>query len=49
VAFLYACYGAATPRYDPYLQDLSGGPVEIAAAPLLSARRSDFWPAGPWR
>ena len=37
VAFLFACYGAGTPRYDAYLRDPAGGPLEIAQAPFVSA------------
>jgi hypothetical protein len=37
VAFLFACYGAGTPRFDPFLQDPAGGPVEVAEAPFVSA------------
>jgi hypothetical protein len=37
IAFVFACYGAGTPRYDPFLKDLAGGPVEVAAAPFVSA------------
>jgi hypothetical protein len=37
VAFVFACYGAGTPRYDPYLKDLTGGPEEVADAPFVSA------------
>jgi hypothetical protein len=37
VAFVFACYGAGTPRYDPFLKDPSGGPVEVAEAPFVSA------------
>ncbi len=37
MAFVFACYGAGTPRYDPYLTRPAGGPVEVAAAPFVSA------------
>jgi hypothetical protein len=37
VAFVFACYGAGTPRYDPFLLDRAGGPVEIAEAPFVAA------------
>src|SRR5262249_42690365 len=37
VAFIYACYGAGTPRYDPFLGERTGGPVEIAEAPFVAA------------
>jgi hypothetical protein len=37
VAFVFACYGAGTPRYDPFLGDAGAGPVEVAAAPFVSA------------
>jgi hypothetical protein len=37
VAFVFACYGAGTPRYDPFLREPSGGPVEVAAAPFVAA------------
>ncbi len=37
VAFVFACYGGGTPRYDPFLTDPMGGPVEVAAAPFVSA------------
>jgi hypothetical protein len=37
VAFIFACYGAGTPQHDPFLKDPSGGPVEVADAPFVSA------------
>jgi hypothetical protein len=37
VAFVFACYGAGTPRYDPFLKEPAGGPMEVAAAPFVSA------------
>jgi hypothetical protein len=37
VAFVFACYGAGTPRYDPFLRDLAGGPVEVAQASFVAA------------
>lgn len=37
VAFLFACYGAGTPRFDPFLRDLAGGPVQVAEASFISA------------
>jgi hypothetical protein len=37
VAFVFACYGAGTPQYDPFLKKAEGGPVEVAAAPFVSA------------
>ena len=37
MAFVFACYGAGTPRHDPFLKDLAGGPVEVAEAPFVSA------------
>jgi hypothetical protein len=37
VAFVFACYGAGTPRYDPFLKDLAGGSVELTEAPFVSA------------
>jgi hypothetical protein len=37
VAFVFACYGAGTPRYDPFLRDPAGGPVEVAEAPFVAA------------
>jgi hypothetical protein len=37
VAFLFACYGLGTPRYDPFLKKPAGGPVEVADAPFVSA------------
>jgi hypothetical protein len=37
VAFIFACYGAGTPRFDPYLRDPGAGPLEVAAAPFVSA------------
>jgi hypothetical protein len=36
VAFVFACYGAGTPRYDPFLRDRAGGAVEIAEAPFVA-------------
>jgi hypothetical protein len=37
VAFVFACYGAGTPRHDPFLRKPEGGPVEVADAPFVSA------------
>jgi hypothetical protein len=37
VAFVFACYGAGTPRYDPFLMKPAGGPVEVAEGPFVSA------------
>jgi hypothetical protein len=37
VAFLFACYGAGTPMYDAYLKNPAAGPLEVAAAPFVSA------------
>jgi hypothetical protein len=37
VAFVFACYGAGTPRYDNFLRDLNRGPVEIANVPFVAA------------
>jgi hypothetical protein len=37
VAFVFACYGAGTPKYDPFLRKPAGGPVEVAEAPFVSA------------
>jgi hypothetical protein len=37
VAFVFACYGAGTPRYDPFLKNAAAGPLEVAAAPFVSA------------
>jgi hypothetical protein len=37
VAFIFACYGAGTPRYDPFLIDRTTGPLEIAEAPFVAA------------
>ncbi len=36
LAFLFACYGAGTPRHDNFLLDLTSGPVEIAKAPFVA-------------
>lgn len=36
VAFLFACYGAGTPRYDSFARDDLGRPLQIAPAPLVS-------------
>jgi Cdc6-like AAA superfamily ATPase len=37
VAFVFACYGAGTPQYDPFLRDPAGGQVEVAVAPFVAA------------
>jgi hypothetical protein len=37
VAFVFACYGAGTPRYDNFLRKPGAGPVEIAERPFVSA------------
>lgn len=37
VAFLFACYGAGTPRWNAYPRSLGGPPAEIAAAPFVAA------------
>jgi hypothetical protein len=37
VAFVFACYGAGTPRYDNFLRRPGQGPVEIAERPFVSA------------
>ena len=37
VAFLFACYGAGTPRYDDFLSDRGKGPVQIAEQPFVAA------------
>lgn len=37
VAFLFACYGAGTPRYDNFLRRAGQGPVEIAERPFVAA------------
>jgi hypothetical protein len=37
VAFVFACYGAGTPRTDAFLSDKSRGAVEIASAPFVAA------------
>lgn len=37
IAFVFACYGAGTPRHDDFLMEPGGGPVEIAPAPFVSA------------
>jgi hypothetical protein len=37
VAFVFACYGAGTPRYDPFLKNPAGGPVEVADTPFVAA------------
>ena len=37
IAFLFACYGAGTPRTDAFLTDRGRGPVEIASAPFVAA------------
>jgi hypothetical protein len=49
VAVVFACYGAGTPRYDAFLTNPAGGPVEIAAAPFVAAlpQRLLSHPSGP--
>jgi len=37
VVFLFACYGAGTPRHDAFLKNPTGGPLEVAEAPFVSA------------
>jgi hypothetical protein len=37
VAFIFACYGAGTPRFDNFLHKPGEGPVEIAEHPFVSA------------
>ena len=36
VAFMFACYGAGTPQFDPYLKNRSQGPSEIARRPFVA-------------
>jgi hypothetical protein len=49
VAFLFACYGAGTPRTDAFLTDRGRGPVEVAPAPFVAAlpQRLLSHPGGP--
>ena len=37
VAFLFACYGAGTPKLDSFPMDLEQPPIEIAADPFIAA------------
>jgi hypothetical protein len=37
VAFVFACYGAGTPRFDNFLQNPAVGPQEIAERAFVSA------------
>jgi hypothetical protein len=37
VAFVFACYGAGTPRYDNFLRRPGQGPVEIAEQAFVAA------------
>jgi hypothetical protein len=37
VAFLFACYGAGTPRTDAFLTDRGRGPVQVAPEPFVAA------------
>jgi hypothetical protein len=37
IAFVFACYGAGTPRYDPFLRKPEAGPVEITETAFVSA------------
>ena len=37
IAVVFACYGAGTPRFDPFLMYPTSGPVEVADAPFVSA------------
>src|SRR5262249_38076772 len=46
VAFLFACHGAGTPRHDPFLKRPSGGPVEVAESPFVSALAQRLLTAG---
>ena len=36
IAFVFACYAAGTPRYDDFLKNPVGGPIEIAPDPFVS-------------
>ncbi|MFO0798482.1 MAG: hypothetical protein U0804_13480 [Gemmataceae bacterium] len=46
IAVVFACYGAGTPRYDPFLTAPTGGPVEVAEAPFVSALGQRLLAAG---
>jgi hypothetical protein len=46
VAVVFACYGAGTPRHDPFLAAPAGGPVEVADAPFVSALGQRLLAAG---
>lgn len=37
ICFLFACYGAGTPRYDSFLHKPGAAPPEIAARPFVAA------------
>lgn len=37
VGFVFACYGAGTPRYDNFLDTPGAGPKELAERPFVSA------------
>src|SRR5262249_61062252 len=49
VAFLFACYGAGTPRTDAFLTERGRGPVEVAPTPFIAAlpQRLLSHPGGP--
>jgi hypothetical protein len=49
VAFLFACHGAGTPAFDPFLADRTKGPVPIAGRPFVAAlpQRLLSHPGGP--
>lgn len=46
VAFIFACYSAGTPKFDPFLWDPAGGPIEIAEAAFISALAQRLLTAG---
>ena len=49
VAFVFACYGAGTPQYDPFLEDPAGGPLEVAGAAVRGGAAQRLLAGGRWR
>lgn len=46
ICVVFACYGAGTPQYDPFLNTPAGGPVEVADSPFVSALGQRLLSAG---
>jgi hypothetical protein len=49
IAFMFACYGAGTPKTDAFLSERGRGPVEVAPSPFVAAlpQRLLAHPDGP--